>query len=314
MKRILITGASGLLGANLVLDAVGLMETAAVAYAHRVELPGVQAFQADLADPGAAEEILRRVRPDWVVHCAAATDVDACEVDPATAFRLNREMAGLVAEAAAQVDARLAHISTDAVFDGTTGGYGEDDPPNPVNVYGRSKLEGEAAAREACPEALIVRTNIFGWNALDKKSLAEWFLSHLETPRRCPGFVDVSVTPILVSDLGRIIFRMLEAGLRGVYHVVGADCVSKFEFGVRIAQTFGLDAGMIDPVEVESVRLRAPRARRLCLRGAKIDRDLATRLPSLGDGLARFKAEREAGRPARLRAMAGAPAMEIRRT
>jgi dTDP-4-dehydrorhamnose reductase len=313
MRRILITGASGLLGANLVLDAAGQMDTAAVAHAHRVELPGVQAFQADLAEPGAAKEILRRLRPDWVVHCAAATDVDACEDDPATAFRLNREMAGLVAEAAAQVDARLAHISTDAVFDGASGGYGEDDPANPINVYGRSKLEGEAAAKAACPEALIVRTNIFGWNALEKKSLAEWFLGHLDAPRRCPGFIDVSVTPILVSDLGRILFRMLEVGLRGIYHVAGRDCVSKYELGTRIAQTFGLDAGMIVPVEVESVRLRAPRARRLCLRGAKIERDLAIRLPSLGEGLGRFKAEREAGRPARLRAMVGLPAVEIRR-
>jgi dTDP-4-dehydrorhamnose reductase len=107
---------------------------------------------------------------------------------------------------------------------------------------------------------------------------------------------------------------MLEIGLRGIYHVAGADCVSKYEFGVRIAQTFGLDAGRIEPVEAQSVRLRAPRARRLCLRGAKIEHDLPTRLPSLGAGLARFKAEREAGRRAQLRAMAGSPAMVIRRT
>jgi dTDP-4-dehydrorhamnose reductase len=314
MRRILITGASGLLGANLVLDAAGTMETAAVAHTHRIELPGVQSSWVDLAEPGAAHEILRRVRPDWVVHCAAATDVDACETDAATAFRLNREMARLVAEASAEVGARLAHISTDAVFDGSSGGYGEDDPPNPINVYGRSKLEGEAAVREACPDALIVRTNIFGWNALEKKSLAEWFLGHLEAPRRCPGFIDVSVTPILVSDLGQIVFQMLDGGLRGIYHVGGADCVSKYEFGVRIARAFGLDAGLIEPVQAETVRLRAPRARRLCLSGAKIERDLRTRLPSLDAGLARFKAEREAGKPGRLRAMAGSPAAETRRT
>jgi dTDP-4-dehydrorhamnose reductase len=313
MRRLLITGASGLLGANLVLDAAERYETTAVAHAHRIEWTGVRCYQADLAEPGAADEVLSRSRPEAVIHCAAATDVDGCESDPAAADRLNRAMAAHVAEAAAHVGARLAHVSTDAVFDGETGGYREGDPTNPINAYGRSKLEGERAVREACPEALIIRTNIFGWNAQAKRSLAEWFLDHLEARRRCPGFADIWVSSILVSDLGQLIFRMLEGGLRGVYHVGGADCVSKYEFGVRIAATFRLDAGLIDPVEADSARLRAPRPRRLCLSGAKIERDLGIRLPGLRDGLERFRVEREAGRPARLRAMAADPTIETRR-
>lgn len=313
MRRVLITGASGLLGANLVLDAADRWETTAVAHAHRVEWTGVRSFQADLAEPGAAHEIVSRVRPDGVIHCAAATDVDGCEADPEAAFRLNREMAGLVAEAASHVGARMAHISTDAVFDGMAGGYREDDPANPINIYGRSKLEGERAVGAACPEALIIRTNIFGWNAREKRSLAEWFLDHLEAPRRCPGFTDIWVSPILVSDLGQLIFRMLEDGLQGVYHVGGADCLCKYEFGVRIAETFGLDAGLIDPVEADSGRLRAPRPRRLCLSGEKIEADLRIRLPSLRQGLERFKAQRESGRAARLRAMAAPSEKETRR-
>jgi dTDP-4-dehydrorhamnose reductase len=304
MKRVLITGASGLLGSNLVLDAAGDHEVAAIAHRRRVEWPGVRSFQADLAEAGAARELMDLVRPEWVIHCAAATDIDACEAEPAQAFRLNRDMAGQVAEAAHAVGARLAHISTDAVFDGERGGYQEDDLSAPINVYGRSKLEGEEAVRAACPEALIIRTNIYGWNAVEKKSLAEWFLDHLQRGSECRGFADVFVSPLLVNDLGDLLFRMLEAGLRGLYHVAGGDCVSKYEFGVRVAQAFDLDAGRIKRASVKAGGLRAPRGRRLCLAGRKIEADLGVHLPGLRDGLARFKALRDQGRPGDLERLA----------
>ena len=304
MRRILITGASGLLGANLVLDAAGRHEVIAVTHRHRLERPGVRSFQADLANPGAAQELMRLVRPDWVIHCAAATDVDACEADPGGAFRLNRDMAGWVAEASAAIGARLAHISTDAVFDGKRGGYREDEAPNPINVYARSKLEGENAVRAVCREALIVRTNIYGWNAQEKRSLAEWFLNNLENGRACQGFTDVLVSPLLVNDLGDFLLRMLETGLNGLYHVAGGDCLSKYDFGVLIAKTFGLDAGLIHPVGVEAGGLRAPRGRRLCLDGLKIQDELGVPLPRAREGLARFKALRLERRPDDLKRMA----------
>ncbi len=314
MKRILITGASGLLGANLVLDLAGRYEVVAASHRQPIELEGVQCFQADLGQPGAAKALLEAVVPDWVIHCAAATDVDACEASPDTAFGLNRDMAGWVAEATQAAGARLAHISTDAVFDGRRGGYQEADAPRPINVYGRTKLEGEWAVREACPDALIVRTNIYGWNAEEKKSLAEWFLGHLEAGSECKGFTDVFVSPILVNDLGEILLRMLEAGLQGLYHVVGADCLSKHAFGALIAGTFGLRADLIQSASVEASDLRAPRARRLCLRGRKIEGALGIHLPPAREGLARLKALREDGRPAELKRMAGIPAPEARRS
>jgi dTDP-4-dehydrorhamnose reductase len=106
----------------------------------------------------------------------AATDIEACERDPALAHRLNTEMAQGVARAAAETGARLLHLSTDAVFDGADGSYREDQLPAPLNVYGKTKLAGEAAVSEAHPGALVVRTNFFGWNAKPKVNLAEWFL------------------------------------------------------------------------------------------------------------------------------------------
>jgi dTDP-4-dehydrorhamnose reductase len=289
MAKLLITGASGLLGANLLLAATEEHEVVAVCHQHPIVLEGVEVVVADLSQPGAAREVIGACRPAWVIHCAAATSVDGCESDPVSAYRLNRDMAGWVAGAARGCGARLVHVSTDAVFDGEHGGYREEDTPRPVHVYGMSKLAGEQAVAAAHPEAAIVRTNLYGWNALPKLSLAEWFLERLEAGERCPGFADVWFTPILVNDLAPLLLKMLEVGLRGVYHVGGGECLSKYEFGVRLAEVFGLDASLIQPVEVGATELQAKRPRRLCLDGSKIERELRVRLPAAIEGLERFR-------------------------
>lgn len=304
MARILLTGASGLLGANLVLEASRRHEVVAVCYQHRIWREGVDVIQADLSHPGVAAEVIASRRPQWVVHCAAATDVDACEASPGMACRLNRDMAREVAEAARSVRARLVHISTDAVFDGKRGGYRESDAARPINAYGKSKLEGERAVAAAHPEALIVRTNFFGWNAQAKRSLAEWFLDRLERGEACPGFVDVWVSPILVSDVGELLLKMMTAGLRGVYHVAGGQCLSKYDFGRMVARVFGLDPDLVRPARVAEAGLGAPRPARLCLDGSKVERELAIRLPGVVEGIERMKRELERGIRSELKLMA----------
>jgi dTDP-4-dehydrorhamnose reductase len=303
MAKLLITGASGLLGANLLLATATEHQVVAICHQHAIALEGVEVVVADLSQPGAAWEVIGACRPEWVVHCAAATSVDGCERDPASAYRLNRDMAGWVAGAARDCGARLVHVSTDAVFDGERGGYREEDAPRPVHVYGMSKLAGEQAVAAAHPEAAIVRTNLYGWNALPKLSLAEWFLERLEAGDRCPGFADVWFSPILVNDLAPLLLKMLEAGLRGIYHVGGGECLSKYQFGSKLAQVFGLDAGLIQPVEVGATGLQAKRPSRLCLDGSKIERALRVRLPAAADGLERFADLRREGYPRRIRAL-----------
>lgn len=301
MARLLITGASGLLGGNLVLQAREEHEVVAASLRGRLRLDGVSAHAADLTDPEAVRRLVEDAAPDWIIHCAAATDLDACEEKPDWAFRVNRDASANLALAAGR--AAFVYISTDCVFDGATGGYREEAPTAPISVYGASKLAGERAVLHARPQALVLRTNIYGWNAQPKQCLAEWFLVRTESGLRSPGWSDVTSTPILVNDLGEIVLSLLAAGKTGIYHVGGRTCLSKLEFGRRVVSTFGLDPLQIESSRLEDAGLMAPRGRDLCLDGARIERDLGIRLPSVDQGLIRFRRLREDGWVERLHAM-----------
>jgi|Deesub1362A_J573_1020465.scaffolds.fasta_scaffold01365_2 dTDP-4-dehydrorhamnose reductase len=303
MARLLVTGASGLLGANVVLEATSRHRVMAVYHRHPLREDGWQALRADLGRPQEVARLFAEWKPEWVIHCAAEADVDRCERDPERAFQLNRDMARWVAEASRAAGARLVHISTDAVFCGDGDGYREQDEPQPINLYGRSKLAGERAVAQAYPQALIVRTNFYGWGPGIKRSLAEWFLGKLRAGERCGGVVDVHVNLMLATDLASILLRMLERGLQGLYHVAGADCVSKFEFGQRIAEAFGLDGSLIEPISVADLDLAAPRPKHLCLRTERVERALGLAMPGLDEGLRKMRQQEGNGYAREIRAL-----------
>ena len=305
MAKLLITGASGLLGANLVLGAVGRHEITAICHNNLIHLDDVEVISADLTNRETTHAVIADSAPDWVIHCAAETNVDHCEQDPERAFLFNRDMPRWVAQATRKAGGRIIHISTDAVFDGSRSGYREADSPLPTSVYGQSKLEGEKAVLEEDPQAIIVRTNFYGWNAQDKNSLAEWFLSKLELRQPCRGFSDVYVKLLLVNDLVDLLLRMMESECEGIYHVLGRDCVSKHDFGLHLARTFHLEPDLIEPIEVDELGLLAPRARNLCLDTSKISSALDRELPSLEDGLSKFYKLRETGFSDRIKSLLG---------
>ncbi len=288
MKKVLITGASGLLGSNLARDLGARLPVTGIYHQHPVELPGVRMVAADLIQPAIAHQLLTDEQPELVIHCAAATVIDECERNPQLAQRLNRDMAETVAAATEAVGASLIHISTDAVYDGVQGSYRETDKASPINAYGRSKLDGEAAVQLAHRSALIVRTNLFGWNLPHKSNLIEWFLGRLMDGQECPGFTDVYFSPILVNQLGDLLLELTEAEASGVLHVAGATCLSKYEFGRMLAGAFGFDPELVRAAELSGAQLGAPRGRRLCLDCSRAEQLLGQAMPALEAGMRRL--------------------------
>jgi dTDP-4-dehydrorhamnose reductase len=299
--RLLITGASGLLGMNLALDAC---RTHAVVGVCRTALAGVpfRAIQADLLEASAVERVMDDAVPEAVIHCAAAADVDFCERNPDVALRMNARVPAQIAESCAQRRVRFIHISTDAVFDGEKPGYYEEsDLPRPTGTYAATKYEGEQVVLLINPEAIVARVNFYGWSLSGTRSLAEFFVNSLSRGESISGFVDVTFCPMMVSDLGRLLLRMLESDLHGLYHAVGPQAMTKYQFGVEIGRRFSLDVSRISPQSVDKSGLAARRAHNLRLSTHKLSTALDRQLPDFSTGLEEFFKQYQQGLPQKMR-------------
>jgi dTDP-4-dehydrorhamnose reductase len=304
MMKILVTGASGLLGLNLSLR---MIEAHTIVGVDRNKLGGTpfELVKADLLEAGACSRLIDEVRPDAIIHTAANANVDACEADPVGARLLNAEFPGRLAEICAKQDVRMIHISTDAVFDGTKDSvYTEQDIPNPLSVYARTKLDGENAVLSANMDAIVTRVNFFGWSLRGERSLSEFFFNHLRAGQPCNGFTDVWFCTMFVGDLADTLVRMLERGLSGLYHVVGSEALTKYDFGVRIARRFGFDERLIHPISVEESDLTAKRSRKLRLSVHKLSTDLGLEIPGVSTGIEKFYTQAQQGYPQKMRSYA----------
>jgi dTDP-4-dehydrorhamnose reductase len=301
--RLLVTGASGLLGLNLALEASKQHEVYGVINQHLLNTTAFHVEQVDLLSPGAIEQILELTQPEWVIHCAALANVDACESEPALAKQLNTTLPVELAKHVAKGGARLVHISTDAVFDGSRGEYSELDVPNPLSIYARTKLEGERAVLAVYPQAIVARVNLFGWSLRGQRSLGEWFFNNLQAGKQMRGFTDVYFCPLLANHLAALLLIMLEKQLSGLYHVVSSECISKYAFGVEIARRFGFDESLIVASSVTQAGLAAARSPKLTLQTSKLSFALGEPPPTLPEGIEGFFTLYRNGYPAMIREM-----------
>ena len=287
---ILVTGATGLLGCSFVEQSMSRgYEVTALGFKSEVPLVGARTLWADLLIPGEAERLVRQENPRWLVHCAAATDVDWCESHPEEALWFNAGVPRALAASIKNGGGQIVYISTDAVYRGDRGQYTESDECRPCNVYGRTKLAGERAVSEVLPDSLVIRTNLFGFTRTSRISLAQWILRELEAGRRVPAFADVVFSPLFTDELSNTILDMIGRGLHGIFNIGGKGAVSKYEFALKLAASFGLNASLVDPVPASASALKAPRPRNTSLLSARAEECLDRPMEDLDSGVERFK-------------------------
>jgi dTDP-4-dehydrorhamnose reductase len=294
----LVTGATGLLGANAMLD---LAEHGGAKGVART-LPSdfvAGGFELDLASPDARRGVVERSSARVVLHAAAVSSIEACERDPDFARALNVDAAADLARQAAEVGATFIHISTDAVFDGKVGSYSEDDPTSPTSVYGRTKRDAELAVLDANPTALVARVNFYGWSPSGTRSLAEYFYRRVSAGQEAPGFRDVVVSTLYVRTLVERLRQLAALSTTGVLHVVNDESTSKFEFGRRLAAEFGYDPELVTPSR-SSEHLDVARGARLDLDTSRMRTLLGGLTTNQATGMAALVHDHRAGRPAAL--------------
>ena len=206
----------------------------------------------DVRNLESLNDLVTRIKPDIIINCAANVQIDYLEKNPDVAFSINAQGAKNVAIIATRKKIRLVHISTDSVFDGKSGSYQENDIPNPINVYARSKLLGEQLVRENADNYVIVRTNFYG---LNKKGnfLFNWILNNLREKISFIGFSDVIFSPLEISNLSKMIVEISTKEYNGIIHLASDRSISKYEFALRIATIFGLDCELIKKGSIEDM-------------------------------------------------------------
>jgi dTDP-4-dehydrorhamnose reductase len=253
--RALIIGASGQVGKRL----LGVAASRGVAHsgtARKRSTPRLLAL--DIQDRAAVKKTISSESPTVVFLCAALTAVDYCESHPDEARRVNVDGVQNVADACRDINATLVFLSTDYVFNGRGGPYGEDHPPSPESVYGKTKLEGERIVLDL-PKSIVARTSVVhDWDPGSLnfvmqmiKRLGEYQPSNIVS--------DQWSHPTLARNLADMLWELADRDLFGLYNVVGPDYLSRFDFTVMLARTFGFDASLLTPITTASLGQAAPR-------------------------------------------------------
>lgn len=284
MKTILVTGYAGMLGQALLKELTTRPMWRVVGVGRTAANLGVEQHAGDLTDRGFRQELLQAVRPDVIVHAAAIVSIAGCQDDMSRALALHVEAAR---HFALEVP-RTIYVSTDSVFSGGKAPFSEDDPADPVNAYAQSKFLGECAVLANSPEGLAIRTNLFGLRSgAAGNSLAEWAVGELGSGRGIKGYDNIHFNPLDVFSLASVIGQLIEKEVAGLVHVGATDSLSKYDFLVRLAHTFGFPESLIEPLTISVFNDGVPRALNTTLDVSKASGYVS--LPTINDCMVSLK-------------------------
>ncbi|GAB3411336.1 dTDP-4-dehydrorhamnose reductase [Haloparvum alkalitolerans] len=283
--RLLVVGANGLLGSNVVYTGIQRDWTVAGTYHSTRPEFEIPQTQFDLTDSETFDEVLETHDPDLVVNCAAMTDVDGCEKNPDRADVINGDAPGALASQCAANDVEFVHVSTDYIFDGTARDpYCEGDMPNPVQVYGDSKLAGERAVQEADGDHLIARLS-FVWgvhrSSGELNGFPAWVRDRLASSDTVPLFTDQWVTPTRAGQAAATLLDLVDSDATGLYHVACRSCVTPHEFGEVLAGQLESDASLLKERSTDDVNRDATRPTYTCLDVSTVESRLGRPQPTL---------------------------------
>jgi dTDP-4-dehydrorhamnose reductase len=288
MKRIFITGGSGMLGSYVATQAAEAgWETWATYHSHEVSLPGCHMLRLDLADLHQVTKAVGETQPDIIIHAAALSKPDVCATDPIQATRANLQSTVNVAIAAEEASTPIIYVSTDLVFPGGPTPFKERDPPAPLNYYGVTKAAGEQEVKNASVPWAIVRTSIIYGPRMfaHLNSFSDKVIESLRAGTPITAFTDQRRCPIPAWNLADVLLEIADRHLTGIYHAVCPEPSTRYEFAVKVADVFGLDSALIVPKTMDEVPALAHRPNTLILDTLSTQRALNTRLLGFEEGI-----------------------------
>ncbi|MFN8009528.1 MAG: SDR family oxidoreductase [Terriglobia bacterium] len=293
MDKILITGVSGLLGWNLAMRLRSSFQVVGTYLDHQVHIPSVETVAFDFANLPQIQRLCDAVKPKVIIHTAAISDPDYCELHHNEALAANTFATRELAKAASHLGARLIYTSTDLVFDGKRGHYSEADTPAPASYYGKTKYLGELEISNICGNYVVLRLSIFyGRSHGFKQSFFEKLEQQALRGDHAHLFVDQFRSPLYLADAVEAISRLANSKeQKGLFHLGGPERMSRFEFGERFCRICDFPQTLLVPEEIAKANLPAPRPMDCSLSSAKIQKVLELKLTTVDEALLQLRAK-----------------------
>ncbi|MDJ0588492.1 MAG: NAD(P)-dependent oxidoreductase [Pleurocapsa sp. MO_226.B13] len=261
MNKLLVTGASGFLGWNLCQSALNTWEVYGTYFSHEIKLPGVNLFKTDLRDDRAIAEIFQAIQPDAVIHTAAASKPNFCQTHPEESYSINVTASINIARLCGEYNIPCAFTSTDLVFDGKNPFYTESDPVSPICYYGEQKVTAEEKMSEIYRAIAICRMPLmFGLASPVSSSFLQGTIDALQTGKEINLFVDEFRTPASATAASQGLLLAIEQKVRGILHLGGKERISRYDFGLLLADKLQLPPELIKSVKQADVVMVAPRS------------------------------------------------------
>jgi len=256
--KFLVTGSAGLIGFQIIKDLVKQNHTVYSCY-HEDEPKNGIPILLDLRNQEQIKQTIRNTKPDRIIHLGAMTNVDLCESEPEIATILNAKSTETLAKEAANLHAFFVYVSTDYVFDGKNGMKKEDDIPNPIGNYGKSKLAGEYSLNKLASSWAIARTSTPFDVHPKKKSFPIWVKESLESNQEIKVLTDQFTSPTYVPNLSKMLIEVATRQINGIIHLAGATRISRYDFAKLIANKQNLDSSLLIPAKIDEMNWKARR-------------------------------------------------------
>ena len=261
MPKLLVTGVSGFLGWNLCQYAQANWEVYGTYFSHQVQLPGATLVKIDLRDVNAIGHLFQDLQPDAVIHTAAAAKPDFCQIHPEESYSINVTAALNIARLCGEYDIPCVFTSTDLVFDGKNPLYQESDPVSPISYYGEQKVEAEQKMSAIYPAIALCRMPLmFGLANPFSPSFIQGFIANLKAGKEINLFTDEFRTPTSATTAAQGLLLVIDKKVQGVLHLGGKERISRYDFGLLLADIMQLPKGLIKPGKQADVAVVAPRS------------------------------------------------------
>ena len=284
IKKILVTGSAGLIGTQIVKDLLDNHKQVYSCYNKTKPELGI-ITHLDLTKKDDIVNTMNRIKPDVVIHLGAMTDVELCETETELAKKINTDATEILALESEKYNTFFVYMSTDYVFDGKVGMKKENDKTNPINFYGKSKLDGERVFKKITTPNVIVRTSTpFGIHS-KKMSFPIWVKKNLELEKEISVVVNQYTSPSYVPNISKMIIEIMERKITGIIHLAGATKISRYDFAVQISKIINVNKQFLKLTKMDQMDWKAQRPADSSLSVSKANKILKNKPEKIEDSL-----------------------------